>query len=133
MKLKIKTSTIYKKICDFVAQIFLVENIVQKSPVSMGAVGKTRGVPIFKNDAFVLKPLMAKIQNFYHLLVMGLAQHNPNFKNLARFPEFLQNKNPAISARVKTAKKGGVFQYFWWVLYGQRIVQLQLLYPLHFS
>ena len=88
MKLKIKTLTIFLKISDFVAQIFPVENIVQKSPVSMRAVGKKRGVPIFKHDAFVLKPLMAKIQDFYHLLVMGLAQQNPNFKNLARFPEF---------------------------------------------
>ncbi len=49
----------------------------------MGSVGKKRGVPIFKQDAFALKPLIGKNQDFYHLLVRGLAQQNPNCKNLA--------------------------------------------------
>ncbi len=75
-----------------------------KSPVSMGAVGKKRGVPIFKHDAFALKPLMRKNQDFYLQLLPGTGQHNLNFKNLTSFPDLKINKNSAVSSR---AKRGG--------------------------
>ncbi len=72
-----------------------------KSPVSMGAVGKKRGVPIFKHDAFALKPLMRKNQDFYLQLLPGTGRHNLNFKNLASFPDLKINKNSAVSSRAK--------------------------------
>jgi hypothetical protein len=55
----------------------------------MKVVGKKGEVPIILHYTFALKPLMGKHQDFYHLLiVMGAARHIPNFKNVARLPEF---------------------------------------------